>query len=126
MEAQEEEAEGAAAQAEEVASTAMRAAESAVREEMEAAAVTKETKKALEKALADLQDLGISFAEVDERTASERAKVLEQNKVCTATYPTDPGFHLRSAGCLTASISPSAPQIEIWRGQISIDNVNLI
>ena len=86
MEAQETEAEGAAALAEEVASTAMRAAESAVREEMEAAAVTKETKKALEKALADLQDLGISFAEVDERTASERAKVLEQNKVCTSTY----------------------------------------
>ena len=50
-------------QAEEIASTAMKAAEQAVREEMEAAAVRKETKKALEQAMANLQDLGISFAE---------------------------------------------------------------
>ena len=59
----------------------MKAAERAVREEMEAAAVTKETKKALEKAISDLKELGISFAEVDDRTANERAKALEQNKV---------------------------------------------
>lgn len=59
----------------------MKAAERAVREEMEAAAVAKETKKALEKAISDLKDLGISFAEVDDQAASERARALEQNKV---------------------------------------------
>ena len=41
--------------AEEVASAAMAAAEGAVRDEMEAAAVAKEIASALDKALADLQ-----------------------------------------------------------------------
>ena len=81
LEAQAQEAGANTLQTEDVASTAMKAAERAVREEMEAAAVTKETKKALEKAIAGLKDLGISFAEVDDRTASKRARVLEQNKV---------------------------------------------
>ena len=81
LEAQEQEAAQSVLHTEDVASTAMKAAERAVREEMEAAAVTKETKKALEKAISDLKELGISFAEVDDRTANERAKALEQNKV---------------------------------------------
>ena len=59
----------------------MKAAEQAVREEMEAAAVCKETKKALEQAMAQIQDLGISFAEVDEQAGRERAKAQEQGKV---------------------------------------------
>ena len=45
----------AAARAEQVASAAMAAAEGAVRDEMEAAAVAKETASALDKALTDLQ-----------------------------------------------------------------------
>lgn len=64
-------AETNAAAAEDVAATAMKAAEDAVRDEMEAAAVTKETKKALQKALADIQDLGISFTKSSD---TERAK----------------------------------------------------
>lgn len=47
--------EAAAARAEQVASAAMAAAEGAVRDEMEAAAVAKETASALDKALTDLQ-----------------------------------------------------------------------
>ena len=47
--------ETAAARAEQVASAAMAAAEGAVRDEMEAAAVAKETASALDKALTDLQ-----------------------------------------------------------------------
>lgn len=78
---EEREAAQSAAQAEEVANTAMKAAEQAVREEMEAAAVRKETKKALEQAMANLQDLGISFAEVDEQAVREREKLIEKNKV---------------------------------------------
>lgn len=80
-EAQDQEAAASAADAEDVASTAMKAAERAVREEMEAAAVTKETKKALEKAIVDLKDLGIGFAEEDDRAANERAKAVAENKV---------------------------------------------
>lgn len=86
MEAQDQQALADAEHAEDVASTAMKAAESAVREEMEAAAVTKETKTALEKAIVDLKDLGISFAEVDDHTANERAKVLEQQKVLPSSH----------------------------------------
>lgn len=112
-EEQHKEAELNATQAEEVASHAMKAAEEAVRDEMEATAVTKETKKALEKALAGLKDLGISFAEVDERTAMERAKVMEQNKVLAAAS-------LACAGpeCETVSYRPhrvSAVQLDAQR-----------
>lgn len=81
LEAQEVEAGNNVLHAEDVANTAMKAAERAVREEMEAAAVTKETKKALEKAITDLKELGISFAQVDDRTANERARLQEQKKV---------------------------------------------
>lgn len=79
---QELEAAEKAHRAEETASETMKTVEQAVREEMEAAAVRKETKKALEKAMANLQDLGISFAEVDEQAVREREKSLEQSKVC--------------------------------------------
>lgn len=54
--------EAAAVRAEEVASAAMAAAEGAVRDEMEAAAVAKEIASALDKALTDLQ---ARFAGVD-------------------------------------------------------------
>lgn len=99
FEAQRKEAEINAVEAEEIASHAMKAAENAVRDEMEAEAVTKETKKALSSALAGLNDLGISFAEVDERTALERAKSLEQTKVLySAGRNRGPG-HVPSRDC---------------------------
>eukprot|EP00884_Botryococcus_braunii_P005201 jgi/Botrbrau1/14682/Bobra.0108s0039.1 len=53
--------EAAARQAEEVAAAAMSAAESAVRDEMEATAVAKGTESALRKALEELKELGLSY-----------------------------------------------------------------
>ncbi|GFR41614.1 hypothetical protein Agub_g2339 [Astrephomene gubernaculifera] len=55
-------AEAAAAKAEEVAAAAMSAAEAAVKDEMQAAAVVKETQVALEKTLSALKDLGAAEA----------------------------------------------------------------
>ena len=64
----------AALNAETVASAAMSAAEGAVREEMEAAAVAKTTAGALSKVLAELKDLGVSFDTTDKLERSLEAK----------------------------------------------------
>ncbi len=61
-------AEAAALNAETVASAAMSAAESAVREEMEAAAVAKSTATALNNVLGELRALGVSFETTDKRS----------------------------------------------------------
>lgn len=67
-------AEAAALNAETVASAAMSAAEGAVREEMEAAAVAKSTATALNSVLAELKDLGVSFDTTDKLERSLVAK----------------------------------------------------
>lgn len=66
--------EAAADRAEEDASVAMRSAETGVREEMEAAAVVKETESALTKALAELTFLETSYEEKDFESKAEKAK----------------------------------------------------
>ena len=67
-------AEAAALNAETVASAAMSAAESAVREEMEAAAVAKSTATALNSVLGELRALGVSFETTDKLERSLEAK----------------------------------------------------
>ena len=67
-------AEVAALNAETVASAAMSAAESAVREEMEAAAVAKSTATALNNVLGELRALGVSFETTDKLERSLEAK----------------------------------------------------
>lgn len=67
-------AEAAALNAETVASAAMSAAESAVREEMEAAAVAKSTATALNNVLGELRALGVSFETTDKLERSLEAK----------------------------------------------------
>ena len=69
----------AAAAADDVAAAAMAAAEAAVRDEMEAAAVAKETRSALAKAMADLVELGVAFADGDV-AADARAKEKSAKK----------------------------------------------
>jgi monovalent cation:proton antiporter-2 (CPA2) family protein len=73
----------AAGAAEEVAGGAMSAAEGAVRDEMEATAVAKETRIALGKALADLADLTASFTASDgkQKAAAEAAKAAKEPPV---------------------------------------------
>lgn len=61
LEAKVQATEAAARQAEEVAAAAMSAAESAVRDEMEATAVAKGTESALRKALEELKELGLCY-----------------------------------------------------------------
>lgn len=70
--------EAAAEQAEESASLAMRSAETGVREEMEAAAVVKETESALTKALAELTFLETSYEEKDFESKAEKVKAKEK------------------------------------------------
>ena len=70
--------EAAADRAEEEASVAMRSAETGVREEMEAAAVVKETESALSKALAQLTFLETSYEEKDFESKAEKAKAKEK------------------------------------------------
>ncbi len=70
--------EAAADRAEEDASVAMRSAETGVREEMEAAAVVKETESALSKALAELTFLETSYEEKDFESKAEKAKAKEK------------------------------------------------
>ena len=70
--------EAAAERAEEDASVAMRSAETGVREEMEAAAVVKETESALTKALAELTFLETSYEEKDFESKDEKAKAKEK------------------------------------------------
>ena len=70
--------EAAAERAEEDASVAMRSAETGVREEMEAAAVVKETESALTKALAELTFLETSYEEKDFESKAEKAKAKEK------------------------------------------------
>lgn len=67
-------AKAAADNAEAVASAAMSAAEGAVREEMEAAAVAKSTAGALNNVIAELKDLGVSFETSDKLERSLQAK----------------------------------------------------
>ena len=67
-------AKAAADNAEAVASAAMSAAESAVREEMEAAAVAKSTASALNSVVAELKDLGVSFETSDKLERTLQAK----------------------------------------------------
>ena len=68
----------AADQAEEKASLAMRSAETGVREEMEAAAVVKETESALTKALAELTFLETSYEEQEFESKADKAKAKEK------------------------------------------------
>ena len=70
--------EAAAERAEEDASIAMRSAETGVREEMEAAAVVKETVSALTKALSELTFLETSYEEKDFESKAEKAKAKEK------------------------------------------------
>ena len=70
--------EAAAERAEEDASVAMRSAETGVREEMEAAAVVKETESALTKALAELTFLETSYEEKDFESKAEKVKAKEK------------------------------------------------
>jgi len=71
---------GAAGAADDVAGAAMAAAEGAVRDEMEATAVAKETRIALGKALADLADLTASFSASDgKQKAAAEAKAAKED-----------------------------------------------
>lgn len=70
--------EAAADRAEEDASVAMRSAETGVREEMEAAAVVKETESALTKALAELTFLETSYEEKEFESDAQKAKAKEK------------------------------------------------
>lgn len=70
--------EAAAERAEDDASVAMRSAETGVREEMEAAAVVKETESALTKALAELTFLETSYEEKDFESKAEKVKAKEK------------------------------------------------
>ena len=78
--------EAAADKAEENASTAMRSAETGVREEMEAAAVVKETESALTKALQELTFLETSYEEKEFESKADmiRAKEKAQKEAQTA------------------------------------------
>ena len=67
-------AEAAAQNSETVASAAMSAAEGAVREEMEAAAVAKSTATALNNVLGELRALGVSFETANTLERSLQAK----------------------------------------------------
>ena len=78
-------AEAAARNAETVASAAMSAAEGAVREEMEAAAVAKSTASALNTVLAELKDLGVSFDTTDKLERSLEAKGVSRVGRSSAT-----------------------------------------
>lgn len=70
--------EAAADRAEEDASVAMRSAETGVREEMEAAAVVKETESALSKALAELTFLETSYEEKEFESVAQKTKAKEK------------------------------------------------
>lgn len=70
--------EAAADRAEEDASVAMRSAETGVREEMEAAAVVKETESALGKALAELTFLETSYEEKEFESEAQKAKAKDK------------------------------------------------
>lgn len=77
-------AEAAALNAETVASAAMSAAESAVREEMEAAAVAKSTATALNNVLGELRALGVSFETTDKLERSLEAKGVSKVQMSAA------------------------------------------
>lgn len=70
--------EAAADRAEDDASVAMRSAETGVREEMEAAAVVKETQSALSKALAELTFLETSYEEKEFESEAQKNKAKEK------------------------------------------------
>ena len=70
--------EAAADRAEEDASVALRSAAPGVREEMEAAAVVKETQSALSKALAELTFLETSYEEKEFESEAQKAKAKEK------------------------------------------------
>jgi hypothetical protein len=59
----------------------MSAAEGAVREEMEAAAVAKSTATALRNVLAELKDIGVSFDNADKLERSLEAKGMSKVSV---------------------------------------------
>lgn len=85
LQAKAQAAEAAALNAETVASAAMSAAEGAVREEMEAAAVAKSTATALNSVLAELKDLGVSFETTDKLERSLEARgVSKVDSPCPA------------------------------------------
>lgn len=88
MEVKAASAKAAADNAEAVASAAMSAAESAVREEMEAAAVAKSTASALNSVVAELKDLGVSFETSDKLERTLQAKGVSRVR--------PPSFALRS------------------------------
>ncbi|KAK9834871.1 hypothetical protein WJX81_005409 [Elliptochloris bilobata] len=105
----------AAVRAEEVASAAMAAAEGAVRDEMEAAAVAKETASALGKALTDLQELGVAFGTCDKRVADllkeEQAKAQTALKLAAEVFvdkvPEAADVALRTGPAAPAAAAPA-------------------
>ena len=92
-------AEAAALNAETVASAAMSAAESAVREEMEAAAVAKSTATALNNVLGELRALGVSFETTDKLERSLEAKGVSKVQISAAiSRPSRPSSTSRPEG----------------------------
>jgi hypothetical protein len=97
----------AAESAERVAGAAMAAAEGAVREEMEAAAVAKQTAAALNAVLAELQDLGVSFETSAKLERSLEAKGVSKARCRSAMPSYSPPHGERPALPLPAAPIPN-------------------
>jgi len=100
-------ADAAASRADDVAGAAMAAAEAAVRDEMEAAAVAKETSKALAKALGDLQELTLSFEGAAAGEAA-RQESLARKSLAAAAVAAPAAASGASAAASAASSSSAA------------------
>ncbi|KAG2488128.1 hypothetical protein HYH03_013274 [Edaphochlamys debaryana] len=98
-------AEANAAKAEEVASAAMTAAEAAVKDEMQAAAVVKETQKALEKTLSALKDLG------DKSPTTVAAAEAEASAAAKAAAPTAAAAAPAPAAAAAATAAAAAAAV---------------
>jgi hypothetical protein len=85
----------------------MAAAEAAVRDEMEAAAVAKETSKALAKALGDLQELGLSFEGAAAGEAA-RQEAVRRKKEAGVVDAAAAAAAAASAAAAAAAAAPAA------------------
>lgn len=104
--------EAAADRAEEDASVAMRSAETGVREEMEAAAVVKETESALTKALAELTFLETSYEEKEFESDAQKVKAKAKAQKQAEIAVKDALASVNST-TQTATAHPSAGELHL-------------
>ena len=105
--------EAAADRAEEDASVAMRSAETGVREEMEAAAVVKETESALTKALAELTFLETSYEEKEFESDAQKVKAKAKAQKQAEIAVKDALASVNSTTQQTATADPSAGELHL-------------